>query len=697
MESKLDFIDRIEEMRFVHAIRRGLLLTMPLLMVGSFALILNVLPIPAYQAFLQSGGGWLYRFFDAINGVTFGALSLCITISVSTAYTRVTLNQTSLAMGAVFSSISVYFIFIGLFTDEFNVASLGAMGMFTAIFSAVTASAIYCHFVERRWFHVRMYTVGANFDFNNLMSIILPVAVVVVLGFTLNWLLVLIFGVGNFEQLFHNATYAFFDLFDSLSVKTLLYIFMSNFLWFFGVHGANVLDGAAQNMFFIENGSVVPGFLNKSVIDVFVFMGGSGATISLLVAVLLFSKRKSNKRLAKMAAIPMLFNVNEMLLFGLPVIFNTSYLIPFLLVPFVSVATSAVAIGAGLVPQPMHVDWMMPIFFSGYISTGSIAGVLLQLFNITIGVFIYRFFLISGEKRADARVKYHMDCLIKLVQEAELSGDMPELLELRNTEGALAKMLAADLAYELKHQGTFKLFYQPQYNEKDQCIGCEALVRWAHPQCGMVYPPLLVGLALETGVLTKMERDIFEMACQDIVMMKDSGLSPPSISVNITAITLQEDGFVEFLAELIARYPQVCGILSIELTEQMSFAMSDKMDVRLEAILEMGVRLEIDDFSMGHTSLKYLQTNVFERIKLDGSLMRNMMTNERSVEIIASIVHMSKTMNFELIAEYVETVEQRDKLAEMGCFMYQGYLYSPAITLPKLIERVKSEGGFASL
>ncbi|MGD9560316.1 MAG: EAL domain-containing protein, partial [Oscillospiraceae bacterium] len=494
------------------------------------------------------------------------------------------------------------------------------------------------------------------------------------------------FGVTGFEDLFHRAMDGFFGLFTDGSVKSILFVFITNFLWFFGVHGSNVLEGVAQSIFHNPEtiASTAP-FLTKPAIDVFILMGGCGTTISLLVAILLFGKQKNNRSLAKMAAIPMLFNVNELMVFGLPIVFNAVFFIPFLLVPLVCVGTTALAITTGLVPPPMNqVEWVMPIFVNGYQATGSIRGALLQVVNILVGALIYRFFLVRYEVRTNERMLGNLATLVGELKKSEDAGEPLVLLELKGPVGGVSKMLAADLSHVMRRPDSLRLFYQPQYNSDGQCVGAEALLRWEHPICGMIYPPLLIGLAGEMGLLNALEREIFRIAAEDITAMHKENICPGSVSVNVTAATLKDPTFVAYLKELLAAHPDVKDTLCIELTEQMSFILSETVKDRLKAVHEMGIRFAVDDFSMGHTSVKYLQSNLFDVVKLDGSLVSDMMVNERSAEIVQSIVKMGQSMGFEVLAEYVETEAQRDKLKELGCHLYQGYLYSPAIPLAEL-------------
>lgn len=681
---------RLGERPVIHSIRRGLVMTIPLLMIGSVALILNVLPIPAYREFIQTfAGGFLSDCFVFVNQVTFGVLALCSVISISVSYTTLKLKQTGSVVAAVFASLATFMILNGFFTDSFAITSFGAQGMFTAIFSAIASSTLFCRMAEKDKFSMRLHTVGADSDFNNIISLIMPMGVIVLCAFVFNWAITALFDVYSFEGLFHMGLNALFDAFHYEWLKSLMFVVLTNIFWFFGIHGTNVLDSVAKSIFYVDGQvvSTMGGLLSKPVIDSFVLMGGCGTTISLLVAILLFSKQKNNRSLAKMATLPMLFNINELMVFGLPIVFNPFFFLPFILVPLACVGTSILALWLGLVPIPTNaVEWVTPVIINGYQATGSVAGSLLQLFNIAMGTAIYRWFLVRYERQTTTNMLNNLDLLIERLQQAEKRGEFVSLLDQPGGPGSISRMLAEDLRHVLKEPDSLFLYYQPQYHYDGSCYGAEALLRWKHPLCGIIYPPLLIGIAEETGQLRQLERSIFQIAAHDIIEMKKQGVCPPHVSVNVTAATLQDPEFMEFLGALFRVNPEVQDVFCIELTEQMSFLLGEALETSLVKLRTVGVKFAVDDFSMGHTSVKYLQTNLFDLVKLDGSLITDLVHNQRSQEIVSSIVHMANNMNFAVLAEYVEVTEQRDLLERLGCHLYQGYLYSPAVPLEEFMQ-----------
>ncbi len=159
----------------------------------------------------------------------------------------------------------------------------------------------------------------------------------------------------------------------------------------------------------------------------------------------------------------------------------------------------------------------------------------------------------------------------------------------------------------------------------------------------------------------------------------------------MTVTTLYDKRFVQFLEDLAWRYVLKPGNICIEITEETELVTSEETGNLIKKIRSFGYTFALDDFSMGHTSLQYLQHNQFDLVKLDGNLVKSILSNDRTKEIINSIVYLSKSLDFKVLAEFVETEEQKQALEQIGCLLYQGYLYSPAIDKEALLELGKKE------
>ncbi len=469
----------------------------------------------------------------------------------------------------------------------------------------------------------------------------------------------------------------------------------SSLLWFFGIHGSNVLESVTEKFFtpalqtnlqLVAAGGEPTEILTKQFFDVFVLMGGCGTAVSLFLAILFFSKQKSDLRLIRMGAFPMIFNINEILTFGLPVILNGTFFIPFLLTPIVSYLISYFAMVTGIVPLVISdVNWTVPVVAGGYIATHSIRGILLQLLNIFVGVLIYRPFVLANDRKNERQAQQLYKQLVDTLKTSESTLVPVNLTSLGDRRAALARALTDDIRTCL-HQGELTLYYQPQFNSKKQCIGAEALLRWNHPQYGMIYPPLIIRLAEEGNMLRELEAKVLLTVVNDAATIRKNSNFHGKISVNVTAETIISDSYMKLLADLMKQSKVSKRELCLEITEQSALIRNSEVIKKLRSIRQMGYLLSIDDFSMGHTSLAYLQESQFDMVKLDGSLIRGMEDNNRCTDIIQSIITLSQSLGFQVLAECVETDKQLEHLKKIGCLYYQGYLYSPAVPIGEFIS-----------
>ena len=223
--------------------------------------------------------------------------------------------------------------------------------------------------------------------------------------------------------------------------------------------------------------------------------------------------------------------------------------------------------------------------------------------------------------------------------------------------------------------------YQPQYNYDGKCIGVEALLRYNHPLYGVVYPPLVIKLAEEGEFLHTLEEEVLAAALADREKLIERFGPDITLSVNVTGPTVTKQSFLQFICQLQSE-GQLDGIkLCLEVTEQTALSLGNTAIGVIKTLRGMGITFAIDDFSMGKTSINYLKDNLFDEIKLDGSLVKGLFSHQNCREIIQSITQLASSLNLTVLAEYVETAEQREILHEIGCDCYQGYLYSPAVYL----------------
>ena len=670
-------------------IRSGMIMVMPLLFIGSISVLAVYFPIPAWQHFISTfGGGCIQYLLFIVQLATLGMLPVYMTVAINLCYTNATEEgqKFSSKIASLLAALTAFSILSGIFTGTFDIKDLSSQGLFSALIAGVFASVLFQKF--ERLFNRRkgIFFEGAESSFNTSIQLMLPYLCVVSIFLVFNYLIMVIFGVSGLQELFIKTVCALFSKMQRSFLSGFLFILIISVLWCFGIHGNKVLDKVAVDMF----QTLFPDqIVSKTFIDTFVYIGGTGAILGLIIAILIFSKTSNSRKLAKMAAAPGLFNIAELMVFGYPIICNPYLIVPFVLVPEVCYSLAFLMTKAGFLPQVVNeVNWTVPVFLSGFIATGSLRAIFVQLVNIGLSVAIYAPFVILYEKRSLGKLSNAMDSLVKILKHSEETTEPVTLTECEGNEGRLAKRLVTDLEESIRagfkdaaplQENALIMKYQPQFDNKGKCIGAEALLRWNHSSYGIVYPPLAVHLAKESGRLYELETAIFEKSIRDSVALRKKFGEGFKLSINITVSTLNDKRILPFLRDMARSYQFKSGELCIEITEETALESTQETASLINEIKSLGFTFALDDFSMGHTSLQYLQYNQFDMVKLDGNLVRSILENDRTKEIINSIVYLSKSLGFKVIAEFVETHEQQSALESIGVNLYQGYLYSPAI------------------
>lgn len=695
-----EWFARLEDVMSFQAIRQGLILTIPVLLVGSFCLIFLNLPLAPYQDMLVSLP-WLEGVLRLVYNATMGIFSLYVAVAIALRYANACADRFGdfLVQGAPFAALASYLMFVGFGSEGFDWAVLSTRSLFIAIVCGLVSSMLYCRLVRMKRSR-RLYGDGMDSVFNQAVAGLVPIAVVIVLFGAVNVSVAQIAGVDSVEELFFQGVSALFPLATATLASGLLYLLMNNVMWFFGIHGGNMLDSVAQSVFVpgtaanaaaLAAGGEPAQIVTKTFLDVFASIGGAGALLSLLVAILLFGKRRSSRRLSSFAAVPMFFNISEIMMFGLPVVWNPALFVPFIVVPLVNMVVSYAAMAVGLVP-PVSVDvsWTTPPLVGGYVATGSLSGAVLQLVCIALGTALYLPFLRRYERAADDRARAGYVALLASFQEDERAGRDSKLMAAPGSPGAVARSLAEDVR-ALVLERTFELRYQPQFDASGEAVGAEALLRFEHPVFGSLYPPIVIELAKEAGIGGDLERAVFDRALDDAQRaeaLAHAGVlrSGFDVSVNATAAMLQDEACVDFIIAAFRARGLDEGRVVVEATEREALRWDAGASALLHRLADAGIPLAIDDFSMGRTSFQYLETSVFSVVKLDGTIAKGVMENERYAEIVASITRLSEQLGFTVLAEYVETAEQRDRLVALGCSYFQGYLYAPALPFDDMVE-----------
>jgi diguanylate cyclase (GGDEF)-like protein/PAS domain S-box-containing protein len=234
--------------------------------------------------------------------------------------------------------------------------------------------------------------------------------------------------------------------------------------------------------------------------------------------------------------------------------------------------------------------------------------------------------------------------------------------------------------------GQLTLAYQPILETATGLIrGVEALVRWQHPERGMLTPDHFIPIAEETGLIRPLGRWVLHQALHDFAGWARAGVAPCGVSINVSARQLISDAFVDDIQHALETHGVAPAQLQIELTESTVFADEGRFLPLVHRLRALGVRIAIDDFGTGYSSLAYLRQLPVERLKIDRSFVRTLTETEADRAIVLAIVQVGQTLGMEIIAEGVETEAQRSLLEAMGCDLWQGFLCAGGRDLPGLL------------
>lgn len=206
--------------------------------------------------------------------------------------------------------------------------------------------------------------------------------------------------------------------------------------------------------------------------------------------------------------------------------------------------------------------------------------------------------------------------------------------------------------------------------------GAEALVRWQHPQRGMVSPAAFIPLAEDTGLILPMGQWVLETACQQLaVWAGQPATAALTLAVNVSGRQLRQPDFVQQVLDTLSRTAAPASRLKLELTESLLLDNKEDTIQKMAALKGHGVGFSLDDFGTGYSSLAYLKRLPLDQLKIDQSFVKDVTDDPKDAAIVRTVVALAESLQLNVIAEGVETPAQRDSLASHGCLHYQGYLY----------------------
>lgn len=242
----------------------------------------------------------------------------------------------------------------------------------------------------------------------------------------------------------------------------------------------------------------------------------------------------------------------------------------------------------------------------------------------------------------------------------------------------------------------FQLYLQPQFDAGNQLYGAEALVRWHHPERGMVFPNDFIPIAENSGLIVPLGAWIVQAACEQLVRWsQDARTAQLSLSINISARQIQQHNFVEHLLVSIETTGANPARLKLELTETMLVNNPQDIIAKMDALKEHGIQFSLDDFGTGYSSLSYLKRLPINELKIDRSFVNDVLSDSNDAAIARMVIRLAQSLELNVIAEGVESEAQRDWLEQEGCFHYQGYYFGKPVP-PEEFDRLVDEVSGAS-
>ncbi len=280
----------------------------------------------------------------------------------------------------------------------------------------------------------------------------------------------------------------------------------------------------------------------------------------------------------------------------------------------------------------------------------------------------------QDSKDTESLLKYADAAMYKAKEEGR---NNIQFYSVEMTEYALERFDMQTHLRQALAKNEFVLYYQPQIDVKSEdLIGVEALIRWNHPEKGFIYPAEFIDIAEDSGMIVEIDKWVMETAMKQMVDWYRKGFKPGVLSLNLSMRELQSDNFVYDLSKIMKTLKFNPEWLELEITESQVMKKPEESIIKLQQISDMGVVISIDDFGTGYSSLAYLKRLPVHKVKIDQSFIHGLPEDQEDLEIVKAIIALSRSLGLNIIAEGVETAEQKDILFENGCEYIQGYYYS---------------------
>lgn len=667
---------------WLQSIQHGFIATLPVVILGALALTFMQIVSWIFPDGTLAAGQTLGQ---VVQQACYGVMALILVLSISHKLASYYLQRhpfnfdpTVVAILAMVNLVAMAHLDYG--SDFFNNLGVAAIGK--GLLCAVIYTELYIFFYQNRI--LKLSYLDGIID-STLLTALRSVWPALLASITLLTAYLLISEPLNNLGFWLPAFIGQLDPEMGLSFwQTVKLIIVNQLSWFVGIHGSSIIEAQASGLFSIDEAAVY----SRQFINMFAHIGGAGCTFGLVLA-LMFSRQTSSKKLGRYALLPSVFNINELIIFGLPIIFNRYLLIPFLLAPILSTSLFRLVFDLGWLNWSGGAEsWSTPIILGGYLATGQWQGALLQVVCIVMSALIYYPFLtkfeIDREHQEDEKE-------FKVLQDLNEVSDLRAVYDAQSDTGRLARALVTEFNVAIKRD-ELELYYQPKVNYEGRVVGAEALLRWDHPRFGQIPPALIVGLSELDDTIHDMGLWVFKCALSDMNALDKAGLTRLKIAINVSPCQFKRENFFKTVIDWVDKSSISAELIELEITEGQKIELDERVLLGLQNLVQHGFKIAVDDFGMGYTSLRYLKSFPVHTLKIDDFLVKDVNDSKVAQEIVSSMGQLAKSMKVNLVAECVETEQQRLALHELGCNVLQGYLFCPPVNLHGLTKYCAMKG-----
>ncbi|MDK9738128.1 EAL domain-containing protein [Vibrio sp. D404a] len=660
------------------AIREGLLWILPCLMISSLILFgasLGEFTVGKDRYWVET----LYNAYYQLNKI--------FPILLTAALSYILAMQWRLPRPPI-ALISI--VYLALFHQSFSDVKVTFELIISVVTPLYSIPLIAFFYRKKRLKIVKSDHIGKTVK--DSLNLIVPSIVTAIIMLCVSWLLVstlsFFLDFGGLDNLFEHSSFTF----------GVIYSVLNSFLWFIGIHGyyalmpwIDILMAAVPEQVVVSDNAQV---VNHSMMAIFVFVGGCGGTLGLVISLLLFTKDRASKLIA-IAAFPLvLLNINEVLLFGLPIIFNPRLFLPFLIVPIVNLVISHGVLSAGLVAIPsVVVPFSSPVLFNGWLATqGDFNAVLLQCVLVLVDLAIYTPFVLRMSKlNISDRIAFPFfeSSYSRRREEADtLSAD-------KVSEKVSQQRATVELEQGLRRyaQIDFCMEYQPQIQASTgKVISCEALIRAKDPISGeILYPGAFLPYFEQANMMPDIDLWTVKKVVSDLKLAQLNQCLVPT-SINITPETLLDK---EVMNRIYRTIEPIADWISIEITEESLVMNTARVLESLQRLKELGCKISLDDFGVGYSSLSYLNQFDVDCIKIDRSFVLSL-DNKKGQRVFYAMLKVAQELDLSCVVEGVETQQQLDFIPNESSISIQGWYYSKSLPFNQLQQYINQNNASAA-